>query len=399
MLSLPIAEPFLARAPKVAFIGSYPPRECGIATFTKDVVSSFAALTGSPHWVIAIDERPDLMRVYPPEVVARIVRDEPATYALAADAIATLAPDIVHIQHEYGLFGGEDGERIFDLLDRVHAPVVVSLHTVLPDPSEHHRLTARRLCARADAVIVLSEAGKEILETEYGIDHKKLRVIPHGVPDVPFESTEGPKRALGLAGRTLISTFGLINRGKGLEYAIEALRAVVPTHPNVLYLILGETHPEVRRNEGEVYRESLQERIRAYGLERHVRLLDRYLGFDELIGYLRATDIYLTPYVNPVQIVSGTLAYAVGCGKAVVSTPYLYAKELLADGRGLLSAFRDGDSIATQLLALLDVPVLRRTISQRAYEFGRSMTWSHVSLQHLLLFRELAPIHLTKRSA
>jgi glycosyltransferase involved in cell wall biosynthesis len=399
MLSLPRAEPFLPRAPKVVFIGSYPPRECGIATFTKDIVSSFGALTVAAHSVIAIDERPSLVRAYPPEVVARIVRDEPETYRLAADVLAALAPDVVHVQHEYGLFGGEDGERIFDLLDRVRAPIVISLHTVIPKPSEHHRLVARRLCARAAAVVVLSEAGKTVLETEYGIDRAKLRVIPHGVPDVPFESTERPKRGLGLDRRTLISTFGLINRGKGLEYAIDALRAVVPHHPDVLYLILGETHPEVRRSEGEVYRESLLERIRSYGLERHVQLLDRYLGFDELIAYLRATDIYLTPYVNPVQIVSGTLAYAVGCGKAVVSTPYLYAQELLADQRGLLAAFRDGDSIATQLLALLDVPALRRAISQRAYEFGRSMTWNNVSLQHLRLFRELAPIRLTKRSA
>jgi glycosyltransferase involved in cell wall biosynthesis len=399
MLSLPRAEPFLTRAPKVAFVGSYPPRECGIATFTKDIVSSFGSLTTSPHWVIAIDERPDLLRAYPPEVVARIVRDEPETYRTAAETIAALSPDVVHIQHEYGLFGGEDGERIFDLLDRIRAPLAISLHTVIPNPSDHHRSIARRLCARADAVIVLSQAGKTILETEYGVDRKKLRVIPHGVPDVPFEPTERSKRALGLGGRTLISTFGLINRGKGLEYAIDALRTVVPHHPNVLYLILGETHPEVRRSEGEVYRESLKERIRAYGLERHVRLFDRYLGFEELIGYLRATDIYLTPYVNPVQIVSGTLAYAIGCGKAVVSTPYLYAQELLADQRGLLAEFRDGDSIATQLLALLDVPGLRRAISQRAYEYGRSMIWSHVSLQHLRLFRDIAPIRLSKRSA
>lgn len=399
MLSLPRAEPFLTRAPKVAFVGSYPPRECGIATFTKDIVSSFGTLSTAPHWVIAIDERPGLVRSYPSEVVARIVRDEPETYRLAADAIAQLAPDIVHVQHEYGLFGGEDGERIFDLLDRVHAPLVISLHTVIPEPSEHHRSVARRLCARADAVIVLSEAGRTILENAYGIDPNKLRMIPHGVPDVPFEPTERAKRALGLGGRTLISTFGLINRGKGLEYAIDALRAVVARHPNVLYLILGETHPEVRRSEGEIYRDSLKARIRSYGLERHVRHFDRYLGFDELLGYLRATDIYLTPYVNPAQIVSGTLAYAVGCGKAVVSTPYVYAQELLADGRGLLAEFRDGESIATQLLALLDNPALRRAISLRAYEFGRSMTWGHVSHRHLALFRELAPIRLAKRSA
>jgi glycosyltransferase involved in cell wall biosynthesis len=230
-----------------------------------------------------------------------------------------------------------------------------------------------------------------LLEGVYGIDPDLLRVIHHGVPDVPFQNTEPAKASFGIGQRTVISTFGLISRGKGLEYAIEAMRAVVKRHPETLYLILGATHPVVRRQEGESYRESLQARIRDYGLQYNVQLVDKYLDFDELVAYLAATDIYLTPYLNPAQIVSGTLAYAVGCGKAIVSTPYLYAQELLAHNRGFLCDFRDSASMAKQLNMLLDDPELRRATERRAYRFGRQMTWPHVAVEYGNLFSELAP--------
>jgi len=247
------------------------------------------------------------------------------------------------------------------------------------------------LCRNAARVVALSETGRELLETIYGIDPDQLRVIHHGVPDVPFQSTDAAKASFGIGQRTVISTFGLISRGKGLEYAIEAMRDCVKRHPEALYLILGETHPVVRRQEGESYRESVQAMVREYGLQYNVQLVDKYLDFDELVSYLAATDIYLTPYLNPVQIVSGTLAYAVGCGKAIVSTPYLYAKELLAHNRGFLCEFRDAASIARQLGMLLDDPALRRATERRAYRFGRQMTWPHVAVEYGNLFLELAP--------
>jgi polysaccharide biosynthesis protein PslF len=247
------------------------------------------------------------------------------------------------------------------------------------------------LCAEAERVVALSETGRRLLDGVYGIDPQTLRTIPHGVPDVPFQSTDAAKASFGIGQRTVISTFGLISRGKGLEYAIEAMREVVKRHPEVLYLILGETHPVVRRQEGESYRESIAAMVRDYGLQYNVQLVDRYLDFDELVGYLAATDIYLTPYLNPVQIVSGTLAYAVGCGKAVVSTPYLYAKELLAHNRGFLCEFRDAASIAAKLTMLLDDPALRRATERRAYRFGRQMTWPHVAVEYGNLFLELVP--------
>jgi glycosyltransferase involved in cell wall biosynthesis len=373
------------------FLSSFPPRECGIATFTKDVVDSYDQRYGCASDVIAIEEPGAPQRNYPANVVAHLIQNDRASYAAIAEFVNTHPCDALNIQHEYGLFGGEDGEWIIDLIALVKKPVVVSLHTVLPEPSESHLRVARAICSSASSIVVLSATGGEILIARYGVDPNKVSVIPHGVPDVAFRETDMPKGAFGLLDRTVISTFGLINRGKGLEYAIEAMRAIAAHHPEALYLILGQTHPVVRRHEGEVYRESLEALVAKYGLENNVKLVDRYLPFDELVQYLQATDIYLTPYLNPVQIVSGTLAYAVGCGKAVVSTPYLYAEELLAHGRGFLVKFRDADSIAGTINALLDDPALRSSTERRAYRYGRQMTWSNVAGEFGKLFSSLLP--------
>lgn len=376
---------------RMLFLGSFPPRECGIATFTRDVVDCYDAYFGTKSEIVAIDEPGGENRAYPPEVIARLRQDERASYTETARIVNADSCDVLNIQHEYGLFGGEDGEWIVDLIAAVNKPVIVSLHTVLPEPSANHLRVARSICATASAIVVLSQTGRDILVQRYGVDEAKIRVIHHGVPDVPFRSTDAPKASFGVANRMVISTFGLINRGKGLEYAIVAMREIVKRHPEALYLILGQTHPVIRRNEGETYRESLQASIVEFGLENNVKLVDHYLEFDELVNYLQATDIYLTPYLNPVQIVSGTLAYAVGCGKAVVSTPYLYAEELLAHGRGFLVDFRDAASIAGTITSLLDDPDLRRSTERRAYRFGRQMTWPHVADDYGRLFAELAP--------
>ena len=377
--------------PRATFLGSYPPRECGIATFTKDVVDAYNRAFGVSSDVIAIDEPGGEMRRYGPEVVARIPEQDRYGYAEMARFVNRSPAQMINVQHEYGLFGGERGEWLIDFLRALEKPAVLTLHTVLPEPDETMLRVTRELCSHAARVVSLSQTGRDLLETIYGTDPQTLRVIHHGVPDVPFQSTDAAKASFGIGQRTVVSTFGLISRGKGLEYAIEAMRTVVKRHPEVLYLILGETHPVVRRREGESYRESVQALVREYGLQYNVQLVDRYLDFDELVGYLAATDIYLTPYLNPVQIVSGTLAYAVGCGKAVVSTPYLYAKELLAHNRGFLCEFRDADSIARQLNMLLDDPALRRATERRAYRFGRQMTWPHVAVEYGNLFLELAP--------
>jgi glycosyltransferase involved in cell wall biosynthesis len=377
--------------PRALFLGSYPPRECGIATFTKDVVASYDRAFGVSSQVVAIDEPGGEMRRYGPEVIARLSEQDLYSYGAVADIVNRHPADLLNVQHEYGLFGGECGEWLVGLLRGLEKPVVVTMHTVLPEPDETMLRVTRELCASASRVVSLSDTGRQLLETVYGIDPDILRVIHHGVPDVPFQNTDAAKASFGIGQRTAISTFGLISRGKGLEYAIEAMREVVKRHPETLYLILGATHPVVRRREGESYRESLQAKVREYGLQYNVQLVDKYLDFDELVGYLTATDIYLTPYLNPAQIVSGTLAYAVGCGKAIVSTPYLYAQELLAHNRGFLCEFRDSTSIARRLNMLLDDPALRRATERRAYRFGRQMTWPHVSVEYGNLFLELAP--------
>ncbi|MBV8339220.1 MAG: glycosyltransferase family 4 protein, partial [Candidatus Eremiobacteraeota bacterium] len=377
--------------PRALFLGSYPPRECGIATFTKDVVDAYNRAFGVSSDVIAIDEPGGEVRRYGPEVVARIAEQDRYSYGDIARFANRHPSQMINVQHEYGLFGGERGEWLIDFLKALEKPAVLTLHTVLPEPDETMLRVTRELCEHAARVVSLSETGRELLETVYGIDPAMLRVIHHGVPDVPFQSTDAAKASFGIGQRTVISTFGLISRGKGLEYAIEAMRDVVKRHPEVLYLILGETHPVVRRREGESYRESVQAMVREFGLQYNVQLVDKYLDFDELVGYLAATDIYLTPYLNPTQVVSGTLAYAVGCGKAVVSTPYLCAQELLAHGRGFLTPFRDASAIATTLVALLDDPALRESTERRAYRFGRRMTWPNVAHAYGDLFASLLP--------
>jgi polysaccharide biosynthesis protein PslF len=377
--------------PRALFLGSYPPRECGIATFTKDMVDAYDRAFHLKAPVIAVDEPGAEVRRYPSEVVARIAEQERGSYAAAADFVNRYPVELVNIQHEYGLFGGERGEWLVDFLRALEKPAALTLHTVLPEPDEAYLRVTRDLCENSARVVALSETGRGLLEQIYGIDPQHVQVVHHGVPDVPFQDTHSAKATFGIGQRTVISTFGLISRGKGLEYAIEAMRSVVRRHPETLYLILGETHPVVRRREGESYRESLTAMVREYGLHYNVQLVDKYLDFDEVVSYLAATDIYLTPYLNPEQIVSGTLAYAVGCGKAIVSTPYLYAQELLAHNRGFLCEFRDASSIALRLNMLLDDPALRRATERRAYRFGRQMTWPHVASKYGQLFTELCP--------
>lgn len=380
-----------ANAPRMLFLGSFPPRECGIATFMKDVVDSYDARYGVKSEIIAINEPGSDGRIYPPEVTATLTQADRESYRDVAAIVNAHPCDALNIQHEYGLFGGSEGEWIVDLIALVRKPVIVTLHTVLPEPTSEHMRVARTICATASAIVVLSATGKTILVDRYGVNPDKINVIHHGVPDVPFRDTGMPKASLGYGDRMVISTFGLINRGKGLEFAIDAMRSIADRHPEALYLILGQTHPVVRRNDGEEYRNSLNRLVAEYGLQNNVQLVDRFLEFDELVQYLQATDIYLTPYLNPVQIVSGTLAYAVGCGKAVVSTPYLYAQELLAHGRGFLVDFRDAVSISQTINSLLDDPALRASTERRAYRFGRQMIWPNVALEYGKLFSNMLP--------
>ncbi len=378
-------------APNVGYIGTYVPRECGIATFTADVVKSVHAypFVGEPYVAAMVKPDEDLSRYcYPVRFFAR--ETSFGDHIRMATFFNEMPVAVVNLQHEFGIFGGRDGEFICATADLLRKPLVTTLHTIMPNPKPNFREITRHLVARSARVIVMNPLALGLLERDYNLDTRKVVLIHHGAPDVPFGKREEAKRELGLSGRFVISTFGLISRGKGLEYAIQALPPVVERHPEVLYLILGETHPNVRRHEGESYREELQALVRDLGLEKHVQFVNRYLTKAELIRYLQATDIYLTPYLNPNQIVSGTLAYAMACGKVIVSTPYLYAKALCAEGRGILVNFRDPQSIADALLLLLDNPDLRMKMEWNAYAYGRQMTWQAVGKQYAKLFVAVA---------
>ena len=364
--------------PRVLFLGSYPPRECGIATFTEDIRGAYDLLVGEPSDVIAITDD-GRSYDYPPCVVTEIRRDDRRSYLDAAQFANSHSADVVNIQHEYGLFGGERGEYLLDFLAALKKPVVVTLHTTLPKPDQNMRFVTRELCNRSDATVVLAYTGRRILEERYDIDPRKIEVILHGVPDVPLRSSRHFKRRMGLGDRMVLSSFGLLSRGKGIEYVIDALPSIFAQHPNAVYLLLGETHPEVKRREGETYRESLWQRVEQLGLGDRVRFIDHYMHDEEVVEYLEATDVYVSPSLDPDQIVSGTLSYAVACGRVVVATASAYARELLADGRGITVPFRSSASIATAVLSVLSDPQLRSSIETTAYRFGRAMTWPRVA--------------------
>ena len=378
---------------RVAHLATYPPTECGIATFTQDLSNALDAQSRClPSRVLAIS--PDGAACdYPPNVCRWLRRDRAEDYLQAAEHVNASDAAVASVQHEFGIFGGEWGAHLLTFLEAVAKPVVITLHTVLPEPEEGMRRTLARVCRCADAVVVMNPVAVHLLDEVYGVPRAKTRMIHHGVPVFHPRRQERMKRRLGCAGRTVLSTFGLINPGKGIEHAIRAMAVIAARHPKALYLILGQTHPGVRRHSGEAYRESLQGLIAELGLTRHVRFENRYLTKPELIAYLEATDIYVTPYLNPDQMVSGALAYAVGAGKPVISTPYLYALELLGDRRGMIVDFTNPEAIAEAADLLLTRPPLRRGIALRARRLGRRMVWSHVAEQYLDVFEEVLRPH------
>lgn len=389
--------------PQVAILSSFPPRECGIATFTRDLMGAiesaphlgnFARLTGGVPWVIAMNEAGQTYE-YGSQVRTTIDRDTREQYRQAAEYVnASGRTQVVSIQHEYGLFGGEYGEYLLDFLDAVKRPVVVTMHTVLERPDPKLRLVTEQLINKSAAVVVLAESARAILETYYPrANLDKVNFIPHGTPSVRREPTARYKRELGLDGYTVLSTFGLLGPDKGIEYAIRALPDIVARHPDVVYLVLGQTHPGQRKHAGESYREMLLSLVDELGLRDHVRFYNRYLSMTELLRFLQATDIYVMPYLNPHQIASGTLAYAVACGKAVVATPFVYAREMLGEGRGLLARFRDAPSIATAANDLLDTPALKEQVELAAYNHGRRMHWPAVGVSYGRLYRRVIDEH------
>ncbi len=363
---------------RALFVGSYPPRECGIATFVEDVRGAYDELTGMTSDVVAIDN-PGGSHAYPKCVIGTIDREHAESYPRAARMVNASAADVVNIQHEYGLFGGERGSFVLKFMRALHRPVILTLHTTLPDPDEATLRVTRELCHRADRVMVLSEASKAILSSRYGVDSGKLCVVMHGVPDVVPLRGHALKKPFGFEKSTVISTFGLLSRGKGIETIIDALPKIAARHRSVKYVLWGETHPEVRRAEGEKYRLGLLARAQQLGVLDRVCFVNRYMTDDEVVDALLATDVYVSPSLDPHQAVSGTLSYAVACGRAVIATEYQYAKELLAGGRGITVPFRDHRALAKAVDAVLRDPTLRSSLEIAAYRFGRQMTWPNIA--------------------
>ncbi len=382
----------------VGVASTFPPREDGIATFTRDLLAGVCgAQLGISARIAAITD-PGSSYAYPRQVRWEIEQDDKDSYAAAARALARAKVAVVSLQHEFGLWGApgylaasfdayDCAPAFLDALDR---PVVTTVHSVLPQPRPDIRAAVRLLCERSAATVVMIGVGAKILAEDYGVDPARLVVIPHGVPEVRPGDKERTKRRLRLAGRTIVCTFGLLHRAKGIETVLRALPEVVTRHPAVLYLIMGETHPQVRKQEGESYRAELSALAQGLGVGHHVRFVNRYLEQQTLIAYLQATDVYVTPYRDRSQITSGTLSYALGCACAIVSTPYVYATEALAEGRGLLAEFDSPESIARCVNLYLDDPVFRSHTEERAVAYGRAMTWAHVGTRYAALFRAVA---------
>ena len=363
----------------LALIGNFLPRQCGLATFTTDVWQAMRDRFPDVQVdVYAMDDHPGRY-AYPPAVTGSIPQHDLSGYLSTARAIEASGAQAIWVQHEYGIYGGPAGEHLLALLDRTTLPVIVTLHTVLEKPNADERRVLEGLLRRAAKVVVMAERGRDILRRVYGANPRQIAMIPHGVPNRAFVDPETLKPRFGWQGRDVVLTFGLLAPGKGIETIIEALPAVVERHPNMLYAVLGATHPNLVAHEGEAYRDRLKALADTLGVGDNVAFIDGFVEHDELLDYLQAADIYATPYLNPAQITSGTLSYAVGVGKAVVSTPYVHATEILADGHGVLVDFRDVAAFAREIDRLLSSDRDRTRLAQRAYARGRTMIWPRLA--------------------
>jgi glycosyltransferase involved in cell wall biosynthesis len=364
---------------RTAFVSSYPPQHCGVATFTHHL----AAAVGGRE-IVALHAA-DLPTPYPLEVHHRIRRDDPEDYLRTARGLRACA-DVVSVQHRFDIWGGEDGGSVLDFVQALDVPAVATLHGVPGSPTRNQRLVLAELVRRTAATVVLSRSAEKLLTRTYGVDPLRLEVIPHGIPDLPLAGAATVKPAVGMAGREVILSFGLLGPGKGCELALTALPAVVAARPTAMYVILGATQPGILRREGEAHRESLVSLVAELGMGGHVQFVDRFVGRVELTRWLQAADVIVAPYADPGQTVAGTLAYAMGAGRAVVATPFAHALELLANGRGVIVPPADAAALAMAIVALLADPDERAAIGRRAHEDTRSMTWWHVAAQYRDLF-------------
>jgi glycosyltransferase involved in cell wall biosynthesis len=371
---------------RIGFIGNYLPRQCGIATFTTDLCEAIATEYSDTTCIALPVNDIQAGYAYPPRVRFELAEKDIDSYHRAADFLNINSVDLVCLQHEYGIFGGPAGSHILALLRELRTPIVTTLHTILQEPNPDQRRVLQEVAALSDRVVVMSERGVEFLQTVYGVLPEKIDLIPHGIPDVSFVDPSFHKDLFGVEGKMVLLSFGLLSANKGIETVIAALPAIVARHPNVVYIIVGATHPHVLRQDGETYRLSLQRLAQELGVAGNVIFYNRFVSLERLIEFISAADIYITPYLNPAQITSGTLAYTLGAGKAVISTPYWYAEEMLADERGALVPFRDPMALAEQVIDLLDHESKRHAMRKRAYLFGRAMIWPQVAQRYMESF-------------
>ncbi len=379
---------------KIGFLSNFPPRECGIATFTQDLITALNKRVNPKvkSRVIALNEESSIYN-YDSRVIMQLNKDYLEDYMNIAKRINSSDNiKIVCIQHEFGLFGGEYGNYLIPFLETVEKPVVVTFHSVLPDPDNFRKRVVKFIGEKSAAIIVMAKKAVEILNKDYGISKNKIYVVPHGIPDIPLQPSEPFKKKLMLENKIVLSTFGLLSRGKGVEYMIKALPYLIKKYPNIIYLVIGETHPGVRKNEGEEYRNRLIALVEELGLKNNVKFCNRYISNDEVIEYLLTTDVYICTNLDKNQIVSGTLSYAMGCGKAVVSTPSAYAEEVLDKERGLLARFKNPKSFSDAIDRILSDRELRNRLENNAYTFGRSMVWQNVALNYFSIFNKIVKL-------
>lgn len=371
---------------RIAFIGNYLPRQCGIATFTTDLCEAIATECGDTTCIALPVNDIETGYAYPPRVRFELAEKDIDSYRRAADFLNINSVDAVCLQHEYGIFGGVAGSHILALLRELRTPIVTTFHTILQEPNPTQHQVLQEVAGLSDRVVVMSQRGVEFLQTVYGIQPEKIDLIPHGIPDVSFSDPSFHKDLFGVEGKMVMLSFGLLSASKGIETVINAMPAILARYPNVVYIVVGATHPHVLRHDGETYRLSLERSAQEQGVAGQVIFYNRFVSLKELIEFISVADIYITPYLNAAQITSGTLAYTLGAGKAIISSPYWYAEEMLADDRGVLVPFQDPAALAEQVIDLLVNESKRHAMRKRAYLFGRAMVWPQVARRYMASF-------------
>src|SRR6202166_781462 len=371
---------------RVAFVGNHLPRRCGIATFTHDLHRAVSTARPDIETCVVAMTDPGRTYDYPPAVHFQIRDETIGDYVKAAEFLNSAGFDVVSLQHEYGIFGGEAGSNITEFLSHLEMPIVTTLHTVLTGPTPTQRDMMRRIIDASTKIVVMSEKGHEFLRSVHAVPTRKIEVIAHGIPDFPFLEPDHAKAKFDFAGKMVILTFGLLSPNKGIETMLDAMPEIIKSCPNSVYVILGATHPKLVQQQGEAYRESLTARARALGIEDHVAFFNQFVDQATLLDFISMCDVYTTPYLNEAQMTSGTLAYSFGLGKAVVSTPYWHARELLSDGCGVLVPFGDAKALSIEVAGLLTNDVRRHSMRKRAYAASRSMTWVQTAKRYLSAF-------------